>query len=44
MFLVMSTYYYDEEEDDNFVDPTDEEMLEAIYSDEDSRPGEDEEW
>lgn len=45
MFLVMSTYYNDkEDDDDNFIDPTDEEMLEDMYPDEDSLPREDEDW
>lgn len=35
---------YNEEDDDNFIDPTNEEMLEDMYPDEDSRPGEDEDW
>lgn len=35
--------FFDEEADD-IIDPTNEEMLRDMYPDEDSRPGEDEEW
>lgn len=36
--------FYDEEDDDDIIDPTSEEMLNDMYPDEDSRPGEDEDW
>ena len=34
----------DDDDDDDIVDPTDEEMIEDMYPDEDSRPSEEDLW